>query len=105
MQSRRPLSCVSSKRLRTVENRCPQIAQLALHLPALQELYLSDNDFSDILTVLQKPQVVEHSTSTELLLASGLDGLRVLDLSECRLTQWEQVTANRKVQLVEVLCY
>eukprot|EP00953_Heterococcus_sp_UTEX-ZZ885_P037509 19269-Heterococcus_DN1.PRE.2 len=39
---------------------------------------------------LQKPQTVEDSTSTEPLLVSGLDGLRVLDLSECRLTQWEQ---------------
>jgi Leucine-rich repeat (LRR) protein len=71
-----------------------QIAQLACHLPALQELYLSDNDFSDIVTVLPKPQAVEHETSTEPLLVSGLDGLRVLDLSECRLTQWKQVLVN-----------
>ena len=46
-------------------------------LPNIEELYLANNNFNDILK------------SEELI--AGFENLRILDLSNCQLTSWLQV--------------
>ncbi|CAM9383954.1 unnamed protein product [Chrysoparadoxa australica] len=88
------MSPLTYPKLRTlVLNSCSlkgfsQVAQLVPNMPQLKELYLADNDLSDL----------EMCSSLE-----GLAGLHVLDVSECRICEWSQVAAFGSLPTLEVL--
>lgn len=67
-----------------------QIQILEAHMPMLEELYAADNNFSDLCEIAGEK-------------VRGFSGLKVLDLSECRLSTSQQVHALSALPKLESL--
>lgn len=65
-------------------NSWSAIQSLERFLPAIEELYLANNDLSDL------PVVADDEETSETR-AEGFTHLRVLDISYCQLISWQQV--------------
>ncbi|RYG70079.1 hypothetical protein EON64_01170 [archaeon] len=56
-------------------------------LSCLEELYVAHNDLSDLPA---EAHAVADGDGTSVIVVSGFEHLRILDITHCRLTSWKQ---------------